>query len=130
MKSSRVILPLVVLIATASCASSDYSPVIMDAQESSQSIINSDNETCTKIANAVRRGFDAKDAAGDTIKAGLDNASWAAFDWTVTVVGMAKGFFSYILESIGVLNDNRKSIYFACMKHLGQKHGYTAIGMK
>jgi hypothetical protein len=111
----------------AACATT-YDPIIIGAKD--QAAVNEDHAECLKIAQSIKKAPDAATVAGDTIGGAADAVDLTAVaPWSIGA-GAGKGLLTSVLKWLGVIKDDRASVYKSCMAFLSNKHGYGFLGVQ
>lgn len=117
--------PLFFLLA--GCASvKDYLPYVEDVANPSE--LFKDEVECNRYAVAYKTPFDLEAIATGAAQGGANNASGAAINPLVPLLGAAGGATSAALSQLGILNNDQRRVFLKCLEHRGERsHAYNVM---
>ena len=118
---------LVLLVIVGGCASVDsYSPYVVDISQPDVLIV--DEKQCLAAADAYTAPLNLNAVASGAAQGAANNASGAALNPLVPVLGAAGGATSALLSGLGVLNNDQRRVFLLCLSHRGERsHAYNVV---
>lgn len=98
-----------------------YHPYVGDIEN--QAILDKDEADCASYAKAYSTPLDVDAISSAAVQGGARNASGAALNALVPVLGAAGGASSELLSEVGLLNDDKRKVFLRCLDHRGVKSG-------
>lgn len=98
---------------------SGYEPYVQDIVQPAELI--KDEIACRDYALAYATPIDLSAIFTSAAQGGANNASGAAINPLVPVLGAAGGATSAALSQLGILNNDQKRIFLRCLEHRGER---------
>lgn len=102
------------------CASvADYRPYVVDVVD--PATLARDERECLAAAEAYSAPLSIGAIANGAAQGASNNASGAALNPLVPVLGAAGGATSVLLSEIGLLNNDQRRVFLLCLSHRGER---------
>lgn len=105
---------------------SGYQPYIQDITD--HAALAEDEIACRDYALAYHTPIDLNSILTSAAQGGARNASGAALNPLVPILGAAGGATSEVLSQLGVLNNDQLRVFLRCLEHRGERsHAYNVM---
>lgn len=121
--------PLALAAFLAGCGSvATYQPYVGDVDPNGgAAALTADEASCLKPALAYVHPLDPGEIASAAAQGGARNASGAALNPLVPVLGAAGGATSELFSELGILNDDQRKVFLRCLDHRGERSGKYSV---
>lgn len=109
-KALPVALPALLLAACVSATAEPYVAEVTDV-----GVYQADLKVCTGYAEAYHRGLSVASIGEGAVKGAASNASGAAVNPYVPVLGAAGGATTELLNALDLLNTKQRSVFLTCL---------------
>lgn len=112
--------PLPFVLALAGCSSvASYAPYVGDVVD--PAALAADEKDCLVLALAYATPVDLSAIGAAAAKGAANNATGAAVNPLVPVLGAAGAATSTALSQLGILNDDQRKVFLRCLEHRGER---------